>query len=223
MMLAGGVAPNGKRIFAASTVRLMTSPQQAPWIPSVRGLGWDIDSAYSAPRGDLFPIGSYGMTGFTGTEVWIDPASQTFVLFLTNSVHPYGRPAISSLRGRISTIVAAKLGAADSSSGAVSSISRSTGAVQRPYDMQGTSAPGQTQTGIDVLEQERFSSLAGKHVGLITNQTGMDRSGRSTIDLLAHAPGVKLVALFSPEHGIRGAEDANVDSSKDAATGLSDI
>ncbi len=100
MMLAGGVAPNGKRIFAAATVRLMTSPQQAPWIPSVRGLGWDIDSAYSAPRGDLFPIGSYGMTGFTGTEVWIDPASQTFILFLTNSVHPYGRPAISSLRGQ---------------------------------------------------------------------------------------------------------------------------
>ncbi len=220
MMLAGGVAPNGKRIFAASTVRLMTSPQQASWIPSVRGLGWDIDSAYSAPRGDLFPIGSYGMTGFTGTEVWIDPASQTFILFLTNSVHPYGRPAISSLRGRISTIVAAKLGAADSSSGAGSSISRGTGSVQRPYDTQGTSAPGQTLTGIDVLEQENFSSLTGKHVGLITNQTGVDRNGRSTIDLLAHAPGVKLVALFSPEHGIRGAEDANVDSSTDVTTGL---
>jgi uncharacterized protein YbbC (DUF1343 family)/CubicO group peptidase (beta-lactamase class C family) len=220
MMLAGGVAPNGKRIFAAATVRLMTSQQQAPWIPSVRGLGWDIDSAYSAPRGDLFPIGSYGMTGFTGTEVWIDPASQTFILFLTNSVHPYGRPAISSLRGRISTIVAAKLGAADSSGGASSSLTRSNGAAQRPYDAQGTSAPGQTLTGIDVLELDNFAALAGKHVGLITNQTGIDRNGRSTIDLLAHAPGVKLVALFSPEHGIRGAEDANVDSSKDAATGL---
>jgi len=220
MLLAGGVAPNGKRIFAAATVRLMTSPQQAPWIPSIRGLGWDIDSAYSAPRGDLFPIGSYGMTGFTGTEVWIDPASQTFILFLTNSVHPYGRPAISSLRGRISTIVAAKLGVADSSSGAGSSVARGTGAVQRPYDAQGTSAAGQTLTGIDVLEQENFGALAGKHVGLITNQTGMDRDGHSTIDLFAKASGLKLVTLFSPEHGIRGAEDANVDSSKDAATGL---
>jgi len=220
MMLNGGVASSGKRIFAASTVRLMTSPQQAPWIPSVRGLGWDIDSAYSAPRGDLFPIGSYGMTGFTGTEVWIDPASQTFILFLTNSVHPYGRPAISSLRGRLSTIVAAKLGVAGSSVGENSGISRSTGAVARPYDLQGTSAPGQTLTGIDVLEQDNFAALAGKHVGLITNQTGMDRNGRSTIDLLAHAPGMNLVALFSPEHGIRGTEDANVDSSKDAATGL---
>jgi uncharacterized protein YbbC (DUF1343 family)/CubicO group peptidase (beta-lactamase class C family) len=220
MMLAGGVAPNGKRIFAAATVRLMTSAQQAPWIPSVRGLGWDIDSAYSAPRGDLFPIGSYGMTGFTGTEVWIDPASQTFILFLANSVHPYGRPAISSLRGRIATIVAAKLGVADSSGGADSIVARSNGAVQRPYDAQGTAAPGQTLTGIDVLEQGDFEALAGKHVGLITNQTGIDRNGKSTIDLLAHAPEVKLVALFSPEHGIRGTEDANVDSSKDAATGL---
>ena len=220
MMLGGGVAPNGKRIFAAATVRLMTSPQQSPWIPSVRGLGWDIDSAYSAPRGDLFPIGSYGMTGFTGTEVWIDPASQTFILFLTNSVHPYGRPAISSLRGRISTIVAAKLGVMESSGDISSIISRTTGAVQRPYDTQGTSAPGQTLTGIDVLEHDNFAALAGKHVGLITNQTGVDRNGRSTIDLLAHAPGMNLVALFSPEHGIRGTEDANVDSSKDAATGL---
>ena len=219
MLLAGGVAPNGKRIFAAATVRLMTSPQQAPWIPSVRGLGWDIDSAYSAPRGDLFPIGSYGMTGFTGTEVWINPSSETFILFLTNSVHPYGRPAISSLRGKISTIVAAKLGVAASATGN-SFISRSNGAVQRPYDVQGTSAPGQTLSGTDVLELANFGTLAGKHVGLITNQTGVDRNGRSTIDLLAHAPNVKLVSLFSPEHGIRGTEDANVNSSTDAATGL---
>ncbi|HEX3371305.1 MAG TPA: DUF1343 domain-containing protein, partial [Candidatus Acidoferrales bacterium] len=78
----------------------------------------------------------------------------------------------------------------------------------------------QTLTGIDVLEAEKFASLAGKRVGLITNQTGIDRDGRSTIDLLAHAPGVKLVALFSPEHGIRGVLDERVSSSRDEATGL---
>ncbi len=81
-------------------------------------------------------------------------------------------------------------------------------------------APGHTLTGIDVLEAEHFAPLAGKRVGLITNQTGIDRQGRSTIDLLAHAPGVKLVALFSPEHGIRGALDERIASSKDEATGL---
>lgn len=81
-------------------------------------------------------------------------------------------------------------------------------------------ASGQTLTGIDVLEAENFAPLAGKRVGLVTNQTGIDRNGRSTIDLLAHAPGVKLVALFSPEHGIRGMLDERVSSTTDAATGL---
>src|ERR1700730_9125925 len=75
-------------------------------------------------------------------------------------------------------------------------------------------------TGIDVLEAQKFAPLAGKRVGLITNQTGVDRNRRSTIDLLAHAPGLKLVALFSPEHGIRGAADERVPSAADAATGL---
>jgi uncharacterized protein YbbC (DUF1343 family) len=78
----------------------------------------------------------------------------------------------------------------------------------------------QTLTGIDVLEAQKFAPLAGKRVGLITNQTGIDRNRRSTIDLLAHAPGVKLVALFSPEHGIRGTFDARVSSTTDEATGL---
>jgi uncharacterized protein YbbC (DUF1343 family) len=77
-----------------------------------------------------------------------------------------------------------------------------------------------TLTGIDVLEAQNFAPLAGKRVGLITNQTGIDRNGRSTIDLLAHAPGVKLVALFSPEHGIRGIVDERVSSTTDTATGL---
>ncbi len=77
-----------------------------------------------------------------------------------------------------------------------------------------------TLTGIDVLEAEDFAPLKGKRIGLITNQTGIDRNGRSTIDLLAHAPGVKLVALFSPEHGIRGVLDERISSTTDAATGL---
>jgi uncharacterized protein YbbC (DUF1343 family) len=78
----------------------------------------------------------------------------------------------------------------------------------------------QTLTGIDVLEAQDFAPLAGKRAGLITNQTGIDRKRRSTIDLLAHAPGVKLVALFSPEHGIRGTFDARISSTTDEATGL---
>jgi uncharacterized protein YbbC (DUF1343 family) len=88
-----------------------------------------------------------------------------------------------------------------------------------PLAAQG-SRPAGTLTGIDVLEQMHYAPLRGKRVGLITNQTGVDRNGRSTIDLLAGAPGVRLVALFSPEHGIRGDQDEKIDSGRDAATGL---
>ena len=75
-------------------------------------------------------------------------------------------------------------------------------------------------TGLDVLEEQHFGPLRGKRVGLITNQTGVDRRGRTAIELLAKAPGVNLVALFSPEHGLVGSADAKIASAKDPATGL---
>ena len=220
MLLNDGRIPgSSKRIFAAATVRKMTTPQTPPWSPNIRGLGWDIDTAYSAPRGDLFPLGSYGHTGFTGTSVWIDPASQTFIILLANSVHPYERPAISSLRAKVATVVAAALNIGDTT-GYTSKVERSIEA-DRPYGLDGIyHRQDETLAGIDVLEQENFAPLQGKRVGLITNQTGIDREGRRTIDVLAHAPGVKLVAIFSPEHGIFGKEDTNVASARDAATGL---
>ncbi len=77
-----------------------------------------------------------------------------------------------------------------------------------------------TLTGIDVLELENFAPLRGKRVGLITNQTGVDSQGRRTIDVLKSAPGVKLVALFSPEHGIAGRADSSVSNATDEKTGL---
>ena len=76
------------------------------------------------------------------------------------------------------------------------------------------------QTGLDVLEWQKFTPLRGKHVGLITNHTGLDSQGRSTMDLLSHAPGVQLVALFSPEHGLAGRNNEKVASVKDPTTGL---
>ena len=79
---------------------------------------------------------------------------------------------------------------------------------------------GRVQIGIDVLEVEKFAPLKGKHVGLITNHTGVDFQEKTTINVLAHAPGVQLVALFSPEHGIAGHSDEKVASTKDASTGL---
>jgi uncharacterized protein YbbC (DUF1343 family) len=80
--------------------------------------------------------------------------------------------------------------------------------------------PGRVQTGVDVLEAQKFAPLRNKHVGLITNHTGLDSQGRSTADLLSHAAGVHLVALFSPEHGLAGRNDEKVSSTKDPVTGL---
>src|ERR1700675_59255 len=82
------------------------------------------------------------------------------------------------------------------------------------------SRAGRVQTGLDVLEAEKFAPLRGKHIGLITNHTGLDYQERTTINVLAHAPGVQVVALFSPEHGIAGHSDEKLPSSKDASTGL---
>ncbi len=93
-------------------------------------------------------------------------------------------------------------------------------AQKRTTTSKGRSHLGRVQVGLDVLEAEKFAPLRGKHVGLITNHTGVDYQGRSTINVLAHASGVQLVALFSPEHGIAGHADEKIASSKDASTGL---
>src|ERR1043166_9967484 len=74
--------------------------------------------------------------------------------------------------------------------------------------------------GADVLEREVLKELKGLRVALITNQTGRDSAGRQTIDVLREAPGVKLTALFSPEHGIRGLADEKVSDTVDEKTGL---
>ncbi len=221
MLLAEGKVAEraGQRLFAAGTVRLITTPQTPPWSPTLRGLGWDIDSSYSAPRGELFPLGSYGHTGFTGTSIWIDPASRTFIILLANSVHPYRRAPISSLRSRVATAVAAALNMGDH--GVFGSLPARSAGAERPYDAAGVYLHGdRTKAGIDVLEEENFAPLRGKRIGLITNQTGVDSQGRRTIDVLAKAEGIKLVALFSPEHGTAGKVDEKVPSGTDAATGL---
>ena len=109
MMLDKGEG-NGVRLFSAATVEKFTAPQSPPDQPILRGLGWDIDSTYSSNRGELFPIGSYGHTGFTGTSIWIDPYSHSYLIILTNVVHPHRGHSLTSLRSRVATLVAASLG-----------------------------------------------------------------------------------------------------------------
>ncbi len=95
-----------RRIFSPLTIRKFTSPETPPDQPVLRGLGWDIDSPYSSNRGELFPIGSYGHTGFTGTSIWIDPSTKSYVILLTNSVHPNRGKNLSPLRASVATIAA---------------------------------------------------------------------------------------------------------------------
>jgi uncharacterized protein YbbC (DUF1343 family)/CubicO group peptidase (beta-lactamase class C family) len=217
MLLHGGTL-DGSRILSPASVARMTSPSTPVGMRDVRGLGWDIDSSYASNRGELFPIGSFGHTGFTGTSLWIDPQSQAYVIFLSNRVHPDGKGDVTPLRARVATVAAAAI----LTSSARTSFSRAImPAVARSAEaiaVQDARQP--VLTGIDVLEAEGFARLRGKRVGLVTNHTGRSRSGASTIDLLAAARDVKLVALFSPEHGIRGQLDENVSSSRDEKSGL---
>lgn len=96
---------DGVRLFKPETVKLMTSVQTPAEISVRRGLGWDIQSSYSGPRGEIFPRGSYGHTGWTGGSLWIDPFSKTFVIFLCNRNHPSGGN-VSPLRHELGTLAA---------------------------------------------------------------------------------------------------------------------
>ena len=232
MILNGGIY-GGARILGPLTVAEMTRPRLVSDTGWARGLGWDVNTSFSTNRGDLFPLGSFGHTGFTGTSLWIDPASRMFVVFLSNRVHPDGKGDVGPLRGRVASIAAGAvtdIAMVDRARRELSQyyerlnseLGRFTASREQALALaagSNTTAP-KVLTGIDVLERDGFKQLAGLRVGLVTNHTGRDRAGRTTIDVLHKAPGVKLVALFSPEHGIRGLADEKISDSKDDQTGL---
>ncbi|HZU28576.1 MAG TPA: exo-beta-N-acetylmuramidase NamZ domain-containing protein [Bryobacteraceae bacterium] len=215
MMLDNGKI-DGRQLFSPATVEKFTTPQTPPDQPVLRGLGWDIDSPFSSNRGELFPIGSYGHTGFTGTSIWIDPFSRTYVILLTNAVHPHRGKNLSSLRSRVATITAASYGYTSPEVALTGYNETMVGAgVHRIVAVNGA-----VMNGLDVLAAEHFAPLRGRHIGLITNQTGISRDGARNIDLMVRA-GLDVKALFSPEHGISGTEDReNIGNSTDTATGI---
>lgn len=215
MMLDGGEG-NGVRLFSAATVQKFTSPQSPADQPILRGLGWDIDSPYSSNRGELFPIGSYGHTGFTGTSLWIDPFSRSYVIILTNAVHPHRGHSIVALRSRVATIVAASFGITAPSV----KLTGYNETIVGPGLHREVEPKAEVLSGLDVQAEDNFAALQGKRIGLITNQTGVSRDGRRNVDLML-AAGVKITALFSPEHGLAGAEDrSDISDSKDPSSGL---
>ena len=215
-MLLNGGSYRGARVMSPLTVEKMITPVPASEDRNLRALGWDVDSAYSGNRGELLPVGSFGHTGFTGTSLWIDPATRMFVVFLSNRVHPEGKGDVTPLRARVATIAASALTAVPATARSATFTGRDFGAGPPP-----AARPlPPVMTGLDALRADGFAALRGRRVGLLTNHTGRARDGAAAIDLLHTAKDVRLTALFSPEHGIRGILDASVPSEKDPKTGL---
>jgi uncharacterized protein YbbC (DUF1343 family)/CubicO group peptidase (beta-lactamase class C family) len=214
------------------TLLKTTTPGQPATGTALRALGWDIDSPLSSNRGELFPVGSFGHTGFTGTSVWIDPADDAYVVMMSNAVYPNGPTGITAVRAAVANAVATALGIKADYGKLIAQITgynESIAGMRRWQDRNGS-----VLTGIDVLEADHFaelSQLASKRggtlrVGLLTNQTGLDAQGRRTIDVLAKdaaaaVPGLQLKLIFSPEHGISGTVDKpDIANSTDSGSGL---
>jgi uncharacterized protein YbbC (DUF1343 family) len=208
-MILGGGRLGKARILSPLGVEALTRPRFYG-DADVRALGFDVATAFSRNRGELFPEGSFGLTGFTGTSVWIDPSSQSYVVFLSNRVHPDGKGDVGRLRGLVASVAAAALEADTRPS--ARRLAQSVPHVR------------EVLAGVDVLEAEGFRPISGKRVALLTNATGRSRGGRSTPEVLlspgARKAGVSLVRLFSPEHGIRSTEDGAVENHPDPRTGL---
>lgn len=193
-MVHGGGEYGGVRVMKPETVALMATPQRVS--SGLRALGWDMRTGYSSNRGQGFSARAIGHGGFTGTVLWIDPELELTFIFLSNRVHPDGKGLVNPLAGKIGSAVAQAI-------------------VDRP------ALEGGVLTGIDVLARDGFAPLKGRRIGLITNHTGMSREGKSTVELLRTAPDVKLVALFSPEHGFAGKLDVSkIGDASDPASGL---
>jgi uncharacterized protein YbbC (DUF1343 family) len=185
---------DGARALSPLGVAAMTRAQSPEGLPE-RGLGWDINSPFASNRGDLFPPGSFGHTGYTGTSLWLDPSTDAYVVLMTNRVHPRVSTSVVSLRGAIASAVAAALDPP------AESLSAKPAPAEAEHDVL---------TGLDVLVRDDFAPLDGKRVGLITNRTGIDRRGRRGVDLFRAAANLTLAAILTPEHGLEAELDQEV-------------
>ncbi len=222
---AQAILDGGAPILSPLIVEKMTTPQQPANMPNVRGLGWDIDSPFSSTRGELLPVGSFGHTGFTGTSLWIDPTTNTYIILLTNATMMKDGNVIA-LRTELATAVASALNLNPSEQQKLR-IARITGYNETQMAARRIVVRnGKILLGIDVLEERQFEPLkvpnvATPRIGLVTNQTGMDSRGKRTIDVLWQASGFKLDAIFSPEHGVSGTADTtDIGNSKDPLTAV---
>jgi uncharacterized protein YbbC (DUF1343 family)/CubicO group peptidase (beta-lactamase class C family) len=196
----------GGQLISSAAIKDMAQPQSPAGKLPAKGLGWAIHSP-SGNWSEMLPAGSFGHKGFTGTLIWIDPETRTYLIVLSNRVYPDGEARTETLRDQVFSLVVQATGR------------------PAPIDPSGKASPptngklpARVMTGVDVLAAQKFAPLSGKRVGVITNHTGLSSDGRRTIDLLAKAPGVKLVAILTPEHGLTGLSEGKVAASRDAVS-----
>jgi len=192
------------RVLARESIDAMGQPQTADPADASdpRGLGWQLLAPLVANRDDLAPLGAVGHTGYTGTGLWIDFAQGRFVVLLSNRVHPDGHGNAQPLRRQILALLA---GLAPTIDGPARS-----GPENAPV----------VSSGMDVLRAQGYAPLLGRRVGLITHLAAVDRNGWRTLDRLRWAPGVTLVKVFSPEHGLYGDAEGPVGSGVEPFSGL---
>ena len=194
-----------RRILAPASIDAMQQPQEPGDASDPRGLGWQLQAPLVANRDELAPHGVLAHTGYTGTGLWIDFVQGRFIVLLSNRVHPDGRGNARPLRRQLLALLSGLAPPLDAPRLAVPT---------------GAAEPQQVATGIDVLRAEGYASLAGRRVGLITHLAAIDGRGWRTLDRLRWAPGVTLVKVYSPEHGLYGDAEGAIASGTEPFSGL---
>lgn len=181
---AEALLQGGGSILRPDSLTAMVTPSELVrpdgGAPARRGLGWDMH------RWTPASAQAFGHGGYTGTWLWVDPARDAYVVLLSNRVHPDGRGNASPLKQRLLPI-------------ALDAAERARPATEAPVLL-----------GIDVLRRDGFASLAGKRIGLMTNDAGRARDGKRSWELLRDAPNVELRALFAPEHGLTARHEGRI-------------
>ncbi|MCO5398859.1 serine hydrolase [Ralstonia soli] len=199
-MLLNGGRIGSRRILQPDSVAELLTPDSSTAVEGTRTLGWEVQAPlvpnrYRTPRAGLLQH-----LGYTGTGLWIDLVTRRFVIVLTSRLYPEERGDAMPLREAVLNLVSSTAPLLSAEQIAVRAPTMAEAVIRAGGRLP--AAIGPVRSGIDVLEAGGFAPLVGKRVGLVTNRSGFDAQGRRTIDVLAQAPGVRLRAIFAPEHGI---------------------
>jgi uncharacterized protein YbbC (DUF1343 family)/CubicO group peptidase (beta-lactamase class C family) len=219
MLVGTGRSSGGVQILSFRSIDDMTRPESPDRAIHPRGLGWDLAAPLASNRDQLPLAGSYGHTGFTGTMLWVDPLSATYVIILTSRTYPHGTGDADPLRAKVLALVSDRLGPV-SEAQVIADRPALAGFYAQTAARTPSAGPTDVTTGADVLVADDFAELKGARVGLITNQTGVTRRGVRDLDVFARASGLTLAAIFSPEHGLDGKADGPVASGTDPTTAV---